>query len=397
MVEQRNVRIVDNLIDADTPIYSITIGKAAGPMAQALVDMLGDRIVGGVITCPEGTARDLPGTWRQFNGGHPLPNADSLAAAEAAFTILDQANAEEATVIFAISGGGSAMIEWPVNPYISLSDLQQANRVLVTSGATIAEVNTVRRAFSAVKGGKLAGRAPNAEPITLILSDTNRGDEANVASGPTLPASNSSTANEIVQRFKLDAKLPASILRAIGESTELPLSPNARGSHYVLADNRTALESAAGYASSLGFQPVIAESISEQQIVQGCRALLTHLKELPPPVCLISGGEFSCPVVGKGLGGRNSETVLRCVQAIDCEKSDIVVLSVGTDGIDGSSPAAGAIADNETLSRACALGLNADEYLKRSDSYSFFSQLGDAIVTGPTGTNVRDLRILLKN
>ena len=366
-------------------------------MAQALIEMLGDQIVGGAITCPEGTTSALPDTWRQFHGGHPLPNSDSLAAAEAAFTILDHANAERATLIFAVSGGGSAMMEWPVNSDISLSDLQQANRVLVTSGAPIAEVNTIRRAFSAVKGGKLASRAPNAESITLIISDTNRGDEANVASGPTLPASKSSTANEIVQRFKLESKLPASVLRAIGESTELPLSPSARASHYVLADNRTALESAATYASSIGFQPVIAESISEQQIEQGCRELLIQLKELPPPACLISGGEFSCPVVGEGLGGRNSETVLRCVEAIASEESDIVVLSVGTDGIDGSSPAAGAMADNETLPSARALGLSVDEYLKRSDSYSFFSQLGDAIVTGPTGTNVRDLRILLKN
>jgi hydroxypyruvate reductase len=396
-VERRNIRIVDNWLDADTPIYSIAIGKAAGPMAQALVEMLGDRIVCGVITCPEGTANDLPGTWRQFHGGHPFPNADSLAAAEAAFTLLDQANAEGAIVIFAISGGGSAMMEWPVNPDISLSDLQQANRVLVTSGATIAEVNTVRRAFSAVKGGKLAGRAADAQSITLIISDTNRDDEANVASGPTLPATNLTTANEIVQRFKLDSKLPDNILRAIVTAPESFLSPQENEKHYVLTDNRMALDVAAAHATRIGFSPVVAESISEQPIADGCRKLVEQIKALKAPVCLISGGEFSCTVVGDGVGGRNSETALRCAIAIDGKQHNTVVLSMGTDGIDGNSPAAGAIADNTTLSRSRAIGLNAEEFLARSDSYSFFSQLGDAVVTGPTGTNVRDLRILLKN
>ena len=395
-VERQNIRIVDNWIDANKPIYTIATGKAAGPMAQALVEMLGDRIVGGVITCPKGTVSDLPGTWRQFHGGHPLPNADSLAAAEAAFTILDHANAEKAIVIFAISGGGSAMMEWPVNPDISLSDLQQANRVLVTCGATIAEVNTVRRAFSGVKGGKLASRAPNAQLITLIISDTNRGDEANVASGPTIPISGPSSPNEIVQRFKLESKLPALILRTIEESTELNLSTSATATHYVLADNCTALEAAAAHAISLGFDSVIAERISEQEVAEGCRELVDQIKLLPGRACLISGGEFSCPVVGDGVGGRNTETALRCAIEIDGYEDEIVVLSVGTDGVDGNSPAAGAIADNDTIMRAQTVNQDAEVSLRSSDSYNFFANMNDAIITGPTGTNVRDVRILLK-
>jgi glycerate 2-kinase len=395
-VEQRNIRIVGNLIDANTPIYCIAIGKAAGPMARALVEMVGDRIVAGVITCPQGTTDALPGTWRQFHGGHPLPNKDSLAAAEAAFKILDQANAQKAVVIFAISGGGSAMIEWPINPNISLLDLQQANRVLITCGATIAEVNTVRRAFSAVKGGKLAGRAPKVQPITLIISDTNSGDEANVASGPTLHASHWLTANEIVQRFKLKSILPDSILNAIEAAPESFLFPEERGNYYVLADNRMALNTAAAHATHIGFSAIVDESISEQPIADGCCKLVEQIKALRAPGCLISGGEFSCPVVGDGVGGRNCETALRCAIAIDGEQNDTVVLSMGTDGVDGNSPAAGGIADNTTISRGRAIGMNAEEFLARSDSYNFLANLGDAHITSPTGTNVRDVRILLK-
>ena len=365
-------------------------------MAQAIDELLSDLICAGVITCPSGSGKDLPGKWQRFHGGHPFPNADSLAAAQAAFTILDQANAEKATVIFAISGGGSAMIEWPVTPDIGLSDLQEANRVLVTCGATIAEVNTVRRAFSAVKGGKLASRSSNAQLITLIISDTNRDDEANVASGPTLIGSSSSTAREIVDRFRLQSKLPASILRAIEEFSELPVPASTGASHYVLADNRTALEVAAAHATSLGFHSVIAKSISEQEIAEGCRELVEQILVLPAPACLISGGEFSCPVVGDGVGGRNTETALRCAIEIDGSENEIVVLSVGTDGGDGNSPAAGAIADSTTIMRARTVDLDAETSLDSSDSYNFFADINDAIITGPTGTNVRDLRILLK-
>ena len=396
-LDQNEIRIVNTFLDGDTRIYVIAIGKAAGPMANALNEILGNRIVRGVITAPVGTTDDLTEAWERFHGGHPFPNVESLAAAEASFRILDQADTEAATVIFAISGGGSAMLEWPVDQSISLEDLHEANRVLVNCGATIAEVNTVRRAFSAVKGGKLALRASKVKDITLIISDTNNGDEASVASGPTLRATSSTTAIEIVQKFNLAKRLPEPILQAIKTSVDKSDTIPETGDYYVLVNNHTALEAAARHASGLGFETVIAEAISEQPIAEGCRALIDQFNKLRPPVCLISGGEFSCPVVGDGLGGRNSETVLRCVRAIAGEEDDIVVLSAGTDGLDGNSPATGALADNATQARAKELGLDIEEFLKRSDSYSFFSRLGDTIITGPTGTNVRDVRLLLKN
>lgn len=359
------------------PIYSIAIGKAAKSMALGLEDALGDKLTAPVLLAM---------------GGHPLPDENSLAAAQAAFALLDRANAEEATVIFLISGGGSAMIEWPVSDEISLADLQAANRILISCGASIAEVNAVRRAFSAIKGGKLARRAPQARTFTLIVSDTNPGDEASVASGPTLnPPPDSPNAIDVVERY--DLELPESIMKAVRE--EKPLTAAVNGPHLVLLDNNTAIAAAHNKALELGFSCTTLNDIREQPIAEGCELLLSSLTSSSTE-CAISGGEFSCPVRGDGRGGRNLETVLRCAIGLT-NRPHFVVLSAGTDGIDGNSPAAGAIADETTIQRAQNLGLDANQYLARSDSYSFFVPLGDLIVTGPTGTNVRDLRILLRS
>jgi glycerate 2-kinase len=375
-------------IRADTssrPIYSIAIGKAATSMALGLDDALGERLTAGVLvsSTPHNSKR-----WQSFIGGHPLPNEASLAAARAAFALLDRADAEQATVFFLISGGGSAMIESPVTNDISLDDLRSANQDLISCGASIAEVNAVRRAFSAVKGGVLARRSPRAHMFTLIVSDTNPGDEASVASGPTLAAPpDAPKAIEVVEHYGLGAILPESIMNAVraARSSHEPIN----GSHVVLLDNRTATRAAQQKAIELGYDCSVLDHINEQPIQEGCDLLLAS------PSCAISGGEFSCPVRGDGRGGRNLETALRCAISLNDQTSH-TVLSAGTDGIDGNSPAAGAIADETTIRRARNLGLDAEQYLARSDSYTFFEQLNDLIVTGPTGTNVRDLRILLK-
>jgi glycerate 2-kinase len=335
---------------SSVPLYAVAIGKAAASMAHGLEDAIGEKLSRGVITAPP-LSRPLSSRWEIFEGGHPLPNEASLAAAQAAFALLDQANDERAVMIFLVSGGGSAMIEWPNDPGISLDDLRRTNERLVRSGASINEINAVRRSFSAVKGGGLARRAPNARLVTLIVSDTNPGDEASVASGPT---------------FLTDGS----------------------NSHFVLLDNSTALEAAHQKAMELGFTSTIAYDVREQPIQQGVELLLSK----QTAECLISGGEFSCPVRGDGRGGRNLETVLRIALA----ETTVVALSAGTDGIDGNSPAAGAIADETTLARARNLGLDARAFLDRSDSYTFFEALGDLIVTGSTGTNVRDLRIVIR-
>ena len=336
---------------SSTPVFVIALGKAASSMALGVEDALGEHLMRGVISAPQ-FSESLSRPWKIFEGGHPLPNEASLEAAEAAFNLLDWANDARGFVIFLVSGGGSAMMEWPISPAVSLDDLRRINEELIASGARISEINAVRRAYSAVKGGKLAQRATHARIVTLIVSDTNLDDEANVASGPTLPTS----------------------------------------PYRVLLGNWTALHAAHQKALELGFRSSIAHDICEQPIQEGCELLLARLDENTD--CLISGGEFLCPVRGDGIGGRNLETVLRC--AISLAGPNAVVLSAGTDGIDGNSPAAGAIADPTTISRARNLSLDPAEFLGHSDSFTFFEELGDLIVTGPTGTNVRDLRILLK-
>lgn len=371
---------------SSTPVYAIAIGKAAAAMAHGVDDALGEWLTDAVITAPA-LADVLPFTrWQKCVGGHPLPTEASLAAAQCAFNLLDQANEERAVVICLVSGGGSAMIEWPISEQISLADLRRANELLIGCGASINEINAVRRAFSAVKGGGLAQRAPHARLVTLIVSDTNPGDEASVASGPTLPPTDSTDPVDVIKHYHLD--LPASILKSLKSA-----DPFVPGPYQVLLDNSTALAAAHHKAAELGFTSTIAHDICEQPIQDGCDLLLARLSEQATD-CLISGGEFSCPVRGDGRGGRNLETVLRC--AIGLEHQPGVILSAGTDGIDGNSPAAGAIADETTISHARSLGLDPAEFLARSDSYSFFEKLKSLIVTGPTGTNVRDVRILIK-
>lgn len=401
-------------------IYSIAVGKAGGAMASALDEVLGERLAGGVVSAPPlniPLGVQLSRRWQTFAGGHPLPNEASLEAARAAFDLLQEADAQPcALVIFLVSGGGSAMIEWPRDESITLAELQAANRALVSCGADINEINSVRRALSSVKGGGLSARARRATQISLIISDTNPDEPFNVASGPTYAFSPSSPApldpSEIIKRYQLASTLPASILRAVRQSSVQPAAsidaPLVR--HHVLLDNERAVEHAAQTASALGFASEVARDLSEGSVEAGAASLVSRLFALRRregmngrPVCLISGGEFSCPVRGGGVGGRNAETVLRCALEIEAHAArstadaptHIVALSAGTDGIDGNSPAAGALCDETTLARARALSLDAQKFLEASDAHTFFDALGDTITTGATGTNVRDLRLLL--
>jgi hydroxypyruvate reductase len=434
-LEGSHLRIVNtifNLEDRPAGIYAIAIGKAAWPAASALTEILGERLTAGVITAPSAgnlktgaaTAREhAPATisfsdrWEVFAGGHPLPNRQSLDAARAAFDLLRRADDERAIIIFLISGGGSAMLEWPRDERTTLEELQQMNAAIVSCGALIAEINAVRRAASAVKGGGLALRAPHCDQVSLIVSDTGRGEEATVASGPTFdPPKDAPDAASVIARYRLEAHLPESILRAIKQPAGMKEATRRRGDaetrreHYVLLDNESALEAAAETARVRGFVVEIARDMVEQPIAEGCSRLLSRLFDLrrrtvgeEGSVCLISGGEFACPVRGRGTGGRNAESALRWALELDARGAEesrlshTVALSAGTDGVDGNSPAAGALADETTVERARRLHLDARGFLAESDAYSFFRALGDSIVTGPTGTNVRDLRIMLSS
>ena len=275
----------------------------------------------------------------------------------------------------------------------------------------------MRRAFSSVKGGGLAALAPRAAHATLVVSDVGAGRAYDVASGPTLePPADSPSVREVVSRHGLASSLPAAVVRALEGSEERRAPPrtagDARRSFRVLLDNESACEAAAAEACARGFEVEYARDIVEQRVDEGAAALFSRLGALRAregggqgrAVCLISGGEFSCPVRGGGTGGRNSETALRV--AFGLEKSagevrarrapaHVAALCAGTDGVDGNSPAAGALCDEATLTRARALGLDPQKFLDESDAYNFFARLGDDVTTGPTGTNVRDVRILL--
>jgi glycerate 2-kinase len=433
-------------------VYSVALGKAAAAMASALDERLGERLARGVVSAPA-SSRKLSRRWLAFGGGHPLPDASSFEAARAAFKLLWEADAPSSLVIFLVSGGGSAMLEWPRDPRVTLEDMRAANRILVNCGAGIEEVNAVRRALSAVKGGGLSRLAPRASQVTLVVSDVAAGRDYDVASGPTLaPPVDAPDARAVVARHSLASKLPASVLKAIEDfagadgRTTRPASsndsqrvessnaspraapqvataeaapPTPARSHYVLLDNARACRAAAESARSRGYAVEAARDISDQPVAEGAAALVSRLAELRGRalgrgVCLVSGGEFACPVRGAGRGGRSTETALRCAFEFErmCEgvfesegMDDVVArgprpraavaLCAGTDGVDGNSPAAGALADHTTLSRARAHGLDAAKLLGESDSYTLFERLGDALVNGPTGTNVRDVRILL--
>ena len=406
--QQNKLTVANREYDLDnfSRVIVIAIGKAAEPMARTAWEILGEKITDGIVATNALIGEPMK-NFQIFIGGHPIPNQSSIEGAEAALKLLREANDEKTLVLFLISGGGSAVFEKPIADEISLEDLQTINRVLVGCGAVIGEMNVVRKALSAVKGGRLAQAAERATQISLYISDVNHDDLATISSGLTLPGNFTlEDFDRIVEKFNLLEKFPAHIVeivlstafrRSLGNIPPKGGTQNV-GTQNLLLDNREALRIAKKIAEEKYSCVVeIAEDLVEGEIEE---MTVEHLKRLQvlrdkhpgKIVCLLSGGEVICPVRGNGQGGRNQEFVLRAAMKIN---SSIAILSAGTDGIDGHSPAAGAIADEHTLPRALALGLSPEDYLQRSDSFNFFHPLGDAILIGPTGNNVRDLRILV--
>ncbi len=410
------LRIGDEVCDLSkfSRLLVIAIGKASVPMARGVEKLLGSRITDGLVVT-NAVVGSLPQQLPVLIGGHPLPNAASLEAAARALALLRQYDGENTLVLFLISGGGSALFEQPIDPRLTLDDLQAVNRALVGCGAVIGEMNIVRRHLSAVKGGKLAAAAPHSRQISLYVSDVNSDDLTTVASGLTLPdASTAEHFQRIIERYDLINQfgaVPGAVATGLfakdsAESTRsrpLP-APHQKHTHHLLLDNRYAMREAKQIAErDFGLIVEIAEDLVEGDVETMMQIHIERIAALQnkhqgQPVCLISGGEVICPVRGAGQGGRNQEFVLRA--AIHLQQrglENVVVLSAGTDGIDGHSPAAGAIADAHTLQCAADIGLSAESHLIQSDSFNFFNPIGDAILTGPTGNNVRDLRILLAN
>jgi glycerate 2-kinase len=393
----RRVRFAEMSLDRYQRIYAVAVGKAALPMLDTLIARLPRPIFAGICCAPLLPAERRPGI-HYYAGGHPLPNLDSFASAHAALELL-RATGPGDFVFFLISGGGSAMFELPYDSRISFADTQVLYQALVGSGATIAEINVVRKHFSAVKGGRLAASAPQAGRFTLLVADVAPRFLDALASGPTLPDSSTvAECREILHRYHLAERLTPALLDFF-EDPGLPETPKlAEAPIETLLSSDDLIEAARGRAETLGYEVVIDNSCDDWDYADAARYLLGRFAELRsrhPRLCLLSGGEVTVRLGREhGAGGRNQQFALAC--ALDfTPDAPIVVLSAGSDGIDGNSIAAGAIADATTVDRANVLGMDANAALARFDAYPLFTALGDTLVTGPTHNNLRDLRILL--
>jgi glycerate 2-kinase len=418
-------------------IFVIAIGKAAGPMLEVLLDRMQRRKGLRGICCSRYLPRTRNWRFRYFEGGHPVPNEESFAAARAALAMLKKARRD--TLVFClISGGGSAMFDLPLDPRISLSDTIAFHEALLACGAPINEINTLRKHFSAVKGGRLALAAPDALKISLLVPDVPLRTLDALSSGPTSPDhSTVSEVHEIIEKYDLARKLPESV-RTFLEQTDLPESPGNkkwkppflprfhrneapnprrftsvsslkgedeafRDSVFeVLLSDLDLVESARASAQKAGYFVAVDNSCDDWDYADAARYLLDRFHELRAlhrRFCLISGGEVTVTIDRTpGAGGRNQQFALACALELAHHPGEMLtVLSAGSDGIDGNTQNAGAIADPTTSARAHAFGFNPEQSLRTFNAGPLFTALGDAVVTGPTRHNLRDLRLLISD
>jgi glycerate 2-kinase len=394
-------------INVDTRRFSefrvVAIGKAAHAMLDGLRLCLPASIsFAGIVSSPTAPLRPHPEV-QYFVGGHPIPNESSWHAAQAVLEMLSACD-ERILVFFLLSGGGSALVELPLEPQFDLSSMQQVHRALVHCGAPIDDINAVRKHISAVKGGRLAQAAGPATKITFAVSDVPPGKESALASGPTLPDPTTwADVERVMHEYSLHEKFPQEMSRWM-EQSDVPETPKSgdpafHHAHFSLLLGQDGLFLPAhGAAEAAGCVTCCDNATDDWPVERAAEYLLAQLEDLRAAnphkrVAIIAGGEVSSPVTGSGIGGRNAAFVLACVAKIAGQR--IAVLSAGTDGIDGNSPAAGAVADGETAAYAQAARLNIRDTFQRSDAHTFFNHLGDAVITGPTGNNLRDLRILI--
>jgi glycerate 2-kinase len=390
-------------------IYLVGAGKAAMPMAEAIGEVLQDRLSGGVIiTKYHHIDRQLPDLLRVHEAGHPVPDEQSVAATCDLAAWLDQATPRD-LVFCVISGGGSALMTLPAEG-ITLADLQATTHLLLRAGATIHQINTIRKHLDTIKGGGLARLAHGAPIVSLILSDVIGDDLSVIASGPTVPdPSTFANAWRLIEQFDLADQLPTAVRARLvrGVSGEIPDTPKPgdplfdRVQTVIIGSNAQAAQAAEAAARQLKFNTLLLSTQVQgeaREVAQVAAAIAKEIalynRPIPKPACLILGGETTVTLKGNGLGGRNQEMALACALAIDGLPNTLIA-AVGTDGTDGPTDAAGAITTGETVGRAKAIGLDAQAHLANNDSYHFFQALGDLIITGPTGTNVNDLLFVL--
>ena len=388
-------------------IYVIGMGKASAAMAKAVEDILGDRLTGGIVNVKYGHTVPLDRI-KTNEAAHPVPDDSGLSGTKEIIDLVKATN-ENDLVISLVSGGGSALLPSPAGD-LTLEDKQTVTESLLDCGATIHEINSIRKQISSVKGGRLAELVYPSTLISLILSDVIGDDLDVIASGPTVPDRHTfHDCKDILDKYKLRQTVPERVIKYIekGCSGEIQDTPKPdspvfkRTQNTVIGSNILAVEASRNKAIELGYDTLILSTFIQGETREIAKVHTAIAKEVlssdnpvKKPGCIISGGETTVTIEGKGKGGRNQEFVLAAALDID-ELENVVVLSGGTDGNDGPTDAAGAIADGETLKRANKIGLNAYEYLCDNNSYNFFEPLGDLLITGPTKTNVMDLRIVL--
>lgn len=416
-------------------IFVVALGKAAAPMLETLLNRMNRRKGLRGICCSVHVPSKRNWRFRYFEGGHPLPNEDSFAAARSTLAMLKKAK-KDTLIFFLVSGGGSAMFDLPLDPQITLEDTIKFHEALVGSGAPINEINTLRKHFSAVKGGRLAMAAPEAAKISLLLPDVPLRTLDALSSGPTSPDhSTVSDVRELIAKYDLTEKFPPSV-RSFFERVDLPESPGNKGWRppffpkpprnepqplrratastsmkgedpafrdsifEILLSTHDLVESARTLAKKAGYFAVVDNSCDDWDYAAAARYLLERFHSLRKSrhrLCLISVGEVTVTLNRTpGAGGRNQQFALEC--ALDLAKyqgEHLTVLSAGSDGIDGNTQVAGAIVDPTTVARAQAFGYDPVQSLATFNACPLFTAIGDSVVTGPTGHNLRDLRLLI--
>lgn len=388
-------------------IFVVGGGKAGSPMVAAIEEILGQRITAGLVNVKHGYLLPETANVRRVEivqAGHPTPDEAGRQGAERMAEMLSDL-AEKDLVLCLISGGGSALMTLP-QPSISLADVQTLTGALLRCGATINEINAVRKHISRIKGGQLARLTYPAQVVSLILSDVVGNPLDVIASGPTVPDTTTfAQAYGVLQKYNLLDKVPASIVEhlAAGVAEKMPETPKegdavfATVYNLIVGSNEIAAQTALNRAQELGFHTQLLSTYVEGEAREVAKVLAAIAKEIaksgqpiPRPACLVVGGETTVTITGEGMGGRNQEMALAAALALEGWE-DVMVVTLATDGSDGPTDAAGGIATGETVAWAREMGLDPEEYLANNDSYHFLEALGELIVTGPTNTNVNDL------
>ena len=388
-------------------VYLVGAGKATAPMAAAMEKLVGDHLTDGVITVKYGHTAPLEQV-RTIEAGHPVPDQNGETGSERILSLAEKA-AENDLLLCMISGGGSALLPRAV-PGVTLSDKQETTRILLACGATIHEINTLRKHLSMIKGGNLAVTGAPATVVSLLLSDVVGDDLDVIGSGPTVPdGSTFKDCAAIVEKYGIADQLPTPVTDHLskglaGEAKETPKANHPafqKTTNIVIGSNMEALLAARQEALQRNYRTLILSSTIEGETADVAhlhgavaREVLQTGHPIKPPACILSGGETTVTLKGQGKGGRNQEFAL-CAAGAIAGKAPVVMLSGGTDGNDGPTDAAGAIIDNTTLTRAVAEHLQIEEYQANNDAYHFFKPLNDLLITGPTNTNVMDVRIIL--